>query len=686
MLRIQIIALALAMLSLSKSFAQNCEGIKDLVSTLQANHYQPFESGSQLQQRATRTLLSQLDPKCLYFTQAAISELPQMGFDLERGAHSACKFLSALQSVYAARLTAVKNILSQIAAQQLDFAESDTSYLSFATRQNEPADYAPTDAELRKRWLKWMKFQVLNALYEDSLVQAGSWRADKLPIKATQTDLAQSEACRVEKKLQNLSRLNESVKNAMLEAIASAYDPHTNFFSLEMQQIFSDALSKTKQSFGLTLSQKLDGRMVIHFLEPGSPAWFQGQLAKGDQILQITSGTGEALDINCMEIEQVNLLLDSQTALRLKVQKPSGQILEVALLKEDMPSDENRIKSYLLKGSQDVGYIALPSFYADWDREDAPGCANDVAKEIIRLNRAGAKGFILDLRNNSGGSMSEAASLAGLFVDFGVLGLKRTNRTQVSAYKDPNKGIATDKPLVVLVNRLSASASEVVAAALQDYNRAVIVGCPTFGKATAQIVVPIGISEENLAQIAARGLSFPGFAKITIHRLYRLDGSSHQHRGVEPDVLVPDLSQAYIGGESTLPYSFGTDTIQRETFFRKLTPLPIAALRSRSQSRVAAEPYFARVGALTQKLSGTTPIGLGFGGFAQTIKPYQTLFELIEGRKQAAFSIQPTADAAEVLKVSRFLAEADQRDRAALLTDAHLAEAYAVLLDLMELK
>ena len=182
-----------------------------------------------------------------------------------------------------------------------------------------------------------------------------------------------------------------------------------------------------------------------------------------------------------------------------KIKKPDGAERTVILLKEKMEEDDehNKVKSFLLKGSKTIGFISLPSFYQDWENENSGvnGCANDVAKEILKLKKENIEGLIIDLSYNGGGSMEEAVELSGIFIDFGPVGMQKGRDSKIYTLKDVNRGTIYDGPLMLMVNGYTASASEMVAGTLQDYHRAVIVGTPTYGKATAQVVLPMDTTD-----------------------------------------------------------------------------------------------------------------------------------------------------------------------------------------------
>ncbi len=263
---------------------------------------------------------------------------------------------------------------------------------------------------------------------------------------------------------------------------------------------FETELSGFEYSTGMGLGQNEDGNYEVDRLEPGGNAWRSGELHKGDVVLSIKKGTGTAKELSEMDEDEVDALLsgNSDEKVELTVKTAAGVTKKITLTKEKVTNDEGIVKSYVISGKQKIGYIKLPDFYSreshDIQTEDDvifDGCANDVSKEIVKLTRDTITGLILDLRYNGGGSMWEAMQLAGIFIDYGPVGSVKDKEGKVRFLKDPNRGTAYDGPLLVLINGASASASELTSAMLQDYKRALIVGSTTYGKGTAQYMLPL---------------------------------------------------------------------------------------------------------------------------------------------------------------------------------------------------
>ena len=366
---------------------------------------------------------------------------------------------------------------------------------SLVRSKKEIAPYARDAKELKTRWNRWFKYLILSRAYT-----IASSDSTKPLLKDV---LAKNEASIREKLSKTQTKIfaeildpvsfDKELKETYFNKIASCFDPHTNFFSPEQNEGFKEQLSTQEYSYGFEVDETKDGKIFIAALIPGGPAWKTGEIHKDDELLQVQANGKAAVDIATVTIDEVDDLLNgaSHDKLTIKIKKTNGTIRTVTVSKEKIETEEDVVKGYLLSGGKKIGYISLPGFYTTWEDETGSGCANDMAKEIIKLKKENIDGLVLDLRYNGGGSMFEALQLCGIFIDEGPLAGIRDKTGKVIFHKDPNRGTIYDGPLVVMINNQSASASELVAAALQDYNRAVIVGSPSYGKATMQVVFPM---------------------------------------------------------------------------------------------------------------------------------------------------------------------------------------------------
>ncbi|PCI10997.1 MAG: tail-specific protease [Flavobacteriaceae bacterium] len=319
-----------------------------------------------------------------------------------------------------------------------------------------------------------------------------------------------------------------------LNSITEAYDPHTSYFPPRTKKAFDERLSGKLEGIGARLMQKNDYTKVSELIS-GGPAWRAGELEVGDLILKVAQGDEEPLDIVGMRLSDAIEFIKGPkgTEVRLTLKKIDGSIEVISIIRDIVEIEETFVKSSVIeKEGRKYGVINLPSFYIDFKDRDARNCATDMAIEIERLKKEGVEGILIDLRNNGGGSLPAVIEMAGLFIKDGPIVQVKYKDDKPIVQKDRNKSILWNGPMVVLTNELSASASEIFAAAMQDYKRAVIIGSKqTYGKGTVQTVMDLN-----------RYYNFDGDLggmTLTIQKFYRINGGSTQLEGVKPDVILP---------------------------------------------------------------------------------------------------------------------------------------------------
>ncbi len=296
--------------------------------------------------------------------------------------------------------------------------------------------------------------------------------------------------------------------------------------------------------------------------------------------------------------EAVSKILDEagQEEIELTLKSADGSTRQVKLQKQEAQNEENIVRGYLLKGSKKIGYISLPSFYTSWDDQSGSGCANDLSKEIIKLKREKIEGLILDLRYNGGGSVQEAVEIAGIFIEAGPMSIIRYTSGERATMKDPSRGSIYDGPLMVLINGQSASASELVAATLQDYKRAIIMGSPSFGKATMQVMLPLDTTIITNRDIDGKKYNpakkYDDYVKVTMGKIYRVSGETNQLQGVTPDVQLPDAFASMSYTERSLDYALPADTIAQSVPYLPLTMVYANEKLMALQKEVLQDTYF----------------------------------------------------------------------------------------------
>lgn len=470
------------------------------------------------------------------------------------------------------------------------------------TLSEEETDRHPKDiAEQQQKLYKWIKLKILEELIEESDIDDATNKDSLIKLlPVLEPRLRKKAIAAFQRSIRQITETPNGITDAVgkiyCKVLASCFDPHTSFFPPAERESFESELGKSVPKFGFSLSAEEED-IVIENLAPGSAAYKSGQLNPGDKIEKIKWEGKEAVDVSGADQKKISELLGSgsQEKLTLTVRKTDGTLREVMLQKEliDKDLEEEKVQGYILSGTKKIGFVALPDFYTDWDdrTNSINGCANDLAKEIIRLKKENIDGLILDLRFNGGGSMQEAIDLSGIFIDAGPVGQLKTKEEKLITLKDVNRGMVYDGPLVILVNAFSASASEMVAGTLQDYKRAVIIGSPTFGKGTAQVMIPLDTTIDFSKPPVFKPNS--NSIKLTVEHLYRVNGVTVQGKGVIPDIELPDFFQAAGEREKDQPFSLQPQDVPANKYYQPLQyAQPLDLLRSYAANITDTLGYF----------------------------------------------------------------------------------------------
>lgn len=497
------------------------------------------------------------------------------------------------------------------------------------------------------------------------LYKAALQKADSLAQRSKDGRFVQHE---IRKTLHHPSGYENYVASLYCDAIANLFDPHTEYMPLEEKRDFETSLGKQGYYFGFSLQENEKGNTEIGRLVPGSPAWKCGDLNKGDIVTGIGWEGKESVDVSGLRAGEISDLLksDDTARLRLTVKKQDGIEKTVSLIRAKIDNEENNVRGYVLKGNISVGYIYLPDFYTAY--ESYGSCANDVAKEIVKLKKEKIAGLILDIRYNGGGSLQEALDMAGIFIDAGPLVMMKERTGRIVSLKDPNRGTIYDGPMTVLVNGQSASASELLGAVLQDYHRAVIVGSTTFGKGSAQVILPVDTN--TAVPITSRNTQY-GYVKVTTSKFYRVTGGTTQHAGVTPDIVLPDIFDGLNYHESALPSALPADTVRKNEYYTPLPDLPLTALAMKSKSRIDVDKNFA----IIRKYSDLLKEG----------KSADSTIDFSPIRKVTArYAVTVNAFDASMLKSDSYRDELTKQWIQKISSDKYVEESYNILNDLID--
>ncbi len=573
-----------------------------LMQSLTRDHYLKPEIDDQFSQKAFDLYLQRIDPGKRFLLSGDVIALKAFRDKIDdelRGNFGA--LLDISRKIIRERILEARTYVNDILSKPLDFSNAETYEVDPDKRT-----YWATKEELRNEWRKYLEYTALIQYYNK--IETQNKQAQQA-AKENKSFEPKSEA-KIEEEVRNqilknfndyfdrlLKQDDEDHRSEFLNAVCGTYCPHTEYFAPIEKDNFDIEMSGKLEGIGATL-QQVDGETKIVRVIPGSPSWKSKEIEADDVILKVAQGDEEEVPITGMAMKEVLKLIRGKkgTKVRLTIRKKDGRITEVSLIRDVIIIEESYVKSAVIEdkaASKRYGYILLPSFYADFGNSGGRFCSADVATELQKLNAAKIDGLILDLRNNGGGSLNDAIKMSGLFFESGPVVQVRDRTGRSYPYEDDDPNVQYGGPMVVLVNRFSASASEILAAALQDYRRAIIIGSKsTFGKGTVQRFVEL----DNYLPFNQRQFSPLGSLKLTIQKFYRISGGSTQLKGVEPDIVLPDPYNYIKGGEAELPSVMPYDNIPAVRFKpwtdHKLSPKDLAKA---SAKRIKANPIFQKI-------------------------------------------------------------------------------------------
>lgn len=562
---------------------------------LKQRHYSPKAVNDAFSEEIFKNYLSQLDEEKILFTQNDIAVLSQYKdkIDDEMNGEVPMQFYPSAIAIFEQRLAAAKPLYTEILSHPFDFTK-DEMYQPAADSLDYPADSVAD----REAWRLRLKYRTL-AAYSELLSQKQNAKATDSIKKKSDADL-EKEARNSVKGIydrQFNSRFNPKTFDAtaqfslFMNTITHAMDPHTDYFAPVDKRSFDEDMSNKFYGIGAGLNAK-DGLIVIESVMTGGAAWKSKKISEGDAILKVAEGDAQPTDLTGYSLpDAIKLIRGSKgSVVKLTMKKAAtGSIIVVAMNREEVKLDYATAKSLIInQGSKKIGYISLPEFYADFQDASNPSCSVDVATELKKLNASKIDGLIIDLRDNPGSSLQDVNKIIGYFVQKGPAVQVRDREGEEEQLGDTSGSNAPlyTGPLTVMVSEFSASASEIFAAAMQDYHRAIIVGSTsTYGKGTVQNQLPLGKANAN-------GEPEFGSLKMTIEKFYRINGGSTQMKGVASDVVIPDQREVIKEREKDDPNALPWDKIEPAQYTVWNTPYNRDSIISHAEARINADPIF----------------------------------------------------------------------------------------------
>uniref|UniRef100_UPI0039A6CF90 carboxy terminal-processing peptidase n=1 Tax=Ornithobacterium rhinotracheale TaxID=28251 RepID=UPI0039A6CF90 len=570
------------------------EIIKNVRRILTHLHYSPQEINDEFSEKVYDRYLENLDNLKTFFKGSDIAFFNQYRDKLDDAFRNEdlTFYHQSIDTLYN-RIEELKELTNEFTQKPFDFTKNESFNYDYKN-----TTYPQTQKEWEDRWRQRLKYSTLQEIMilEQSAKDAAYWKKqDSIGIKPETFDprnktFAQIEAEARKKVAENISeyfrrfkaRKKSEWNSIYINAFTHQYDPHTDYFSPKENEDFEVTMSGQIEGIGAQLMDK-KGYPTITKVVVGGPAWKQGELEVDDQITKVAQEGEEPVNVVGMLLEDAIRLIRGKKGSKvlLTVKKKDGSFKQIPIVRDIIELEETFAKSAVVtddKGNK-YGVLNLPSFYLNYDGK-GHDASDDVKKQIEYLKESGIKGLVFDLRNNGGGDLSECVEIVGHFIPKGPVVQVRMSNGAEKQYDDDMQGVVWDGPMVVMVNEFSASASEIMAAALQDYKRAVIVGSPqTYGKGTVQTIKPISWFLQNDSEYGA--------LKFTIQKFYRVNGGSTQLKGVASDIVIPDrytyLDISEGAEKSALPW----DQIEPAKYNIWNNKVDIATIKANSRTRLS---------------------------------------------------------------------------------------------------
>jgi carboxyl-terminal processing protease len=661
-----------------------------IVQGLSQAHYQPERIDDAFSKRVFDLALKRLDYRKKFLLQSDIAQLMKYQTDIDdetkRGTH---EFLDLSTKLMADRTKQMQALAHELLAKPFTFDNEETIQTDF-----EKATFPANAADQREQWRKLLKYETLTRVAE--MMDEQDKRHDRTRVASLSKEPATAEPDRTPAQMEVEARkrvlkyydeqfadqpdTNEVLSN-YANVIANTYDPHTEYFAPKDKAEFDAQLTGQFEGIGASLQEK-DGLIYIADIIPGSASYRQGELKKGDAILRVAQGAAEPVSVEGWHTAKAVPLIKGKkgSEVRLTVRKADGSTKIISIIRDVVVMEDTYAHSAIINdpSGAKIGFLRLPAFYADFNDNGGRSSAEDVKKELAKLTAEGVKGVVFDLRYNGGGSLNDAVEMAGLFMPSGPMVQVHDSRGVTTVLNDKDPRVQYSGPLVVLVNKYSASASEILAAAIQDYKRGIIMGSTsTYGKGTVQRI--IDLDETLPAELAS--LKPFGSLKFTMQKFYRVTGGSTQFKGVASDIVLPDVLSYLDQGEKESDYPLKWDEIKPASY-RPWDDQPnYAKLEANSKARVAANPAFQQMNELVQTLrkrKDETVVSMKLEKYqlkAESDK-YEAIQKTATPLALAPLAADRTALGGDSIKVNRSM-----RFTRGLNKDITLGEAVAVIKD-----
>jgi len=590
-----------------------------LVRSIENSHFEPKPLNDQFSEDVYNLYLKRLDYNKRFLLQSDVDKLSEFKTKIDDQIKAGnYTFFDLTNEILRERVGEIKEFYQEILDKPFDFSINETIDLDEENRE-----FQKNKKDLKAFWHKSLKYEALTRIHDQERKQEKASEDndtltilsfDEMEAKARKNMLKSND--RFFDRMEKWTR--DDLKEIYLNSITAVYGPHTGYFPPKDKANFDISMSGQLEGIGAQLQER-DGFIRVSSIVPGSPSYLQGELEEGDLILKVAQENGAPVDITDTRIDEAVKLIRGKkgTKVILTIKKLNGLIKDITIVRDVVVLEETYAKSAVIENDGvRVGYIKLPKFYADFNKSGGRSAADDVEKEIAKLKTEKVDGIILDLRGNGGGSLRDAIEMTGHFIEQGPVVQVKGRYTPAEVMKDNDKTVSYDGPLVVMINQFSASASEILAAAIQDYDRGIILGSSSsFGKGTVQRFFEL----DRYLTAGASQYRPLGAVKITTQKFYRINGDATQLKGVESDIVVPTQYAYFDMGEKEQEFVMPWDEIDAVDHSVWKPKYDESEVISKSQERIRSNELFKKIdenAKLLKSQTDETIISLNYDSFS----------------------------------------------------------------------
>ena len=574
---------------------------------LEQGHVSPKKIDDNFSKEVFTGFLKELDPDKSIFLKSDIDTLSIYNKSIDdeiKGAE--IKSFFAIQDKYTLRQNEVIGFYKQLLEKPFDFTKEGTLVTDL-----EKLDYPTNAVERKDRWYKRIKYMVLDKYVLSLNEREKNKGKEKFEVKSNEK-LEKEAREAVGKQLDRVfttkknRETNDENFSTFVNTITNTMDPHTTYFPPVDLRSFNEMMKGSFFGIGAVLKEE-EGKIKIGPMQTGMPAQKSGEVQEGDEIMKVAQGEEEPVDVTGYAVQDAVKIIRGEkkgSEVRLTLRKIDGSIKVVSLIRDKINLDETFVKSVVIEGENKIGYIYLPEFYANFEDPNGARCAEDMAREIEKLKAENIDGIVLDLRGNGGGSLYDAVQIVGLFIKDGPVSQVKGRGDKPNVLYDKDKTIQYDGPLTVLLDEMSASASEILAAAIQDYGRGIIIGSTSsYGKGSVQRNIPLNPENES-SLFGKSDTEDLGSVKLTLQKFYRINGGATQKKGVIPDVVLPDRLEFIKFREKDNPNALKWDEIAKATYTPWVSNFSMNAVIADANKSVSSNPVFQKIKSDVDWLAG----------------------------------------------------------------------------------